>query len=213
MGRRYRSPGPTASEAPVSDALDFSGDYDFAKLRPALAQVFFVGDGRASDGSVQRFRVPKGAARLYLGFADAFAFHGPPGFYDDNRGSFQLEVKLDRPSIDKGAEPSAASAAAAGVRLVLVATRASNVCCRVFMVNPSQAEAKVICTLLALDPSGRVIYSGFVPGSPPSHRRPSGLDAPPGRQGHGLLQLPIDLNQDSYTAPCRSAAWHGGSAI
>jgi hypothetical protein len=80
------------SEDPVPGSLDFSGNYDFGRLRPALAQLFFVGDGRASDGSLQRFRVPERAARLYLGIADAFAFHGPPGFYDDNTGAFNLTV-------------------------------------------------------------------------------------------------------------------------
>src|SRR5574342_814838 len=85
------------------------------------------------------------------------------------------------PAIDKGANTPKPSAAPAGVTLVLVATHASDGCCRVFTVNPSQADAKVVCTLLALDPSGRVVYSGFIPGSPPGHRRPSGFDAPPGR--------------------------------
>ena len=80
-------------EGPAPDGLDFSGNYDFGRLRPALAQVFFVGDGRTSLGSTQWFRVPEGAARLYLGIADAFAFHGPPGFYDDNTGAFQVRVE------------------------------------------------------------------------------------------------------------------------
>jgi hypothetical protein len=39
------------------------------------------------------------------------------------------------------------------------------------------------------------------------------LRCPPGQHGHGVLQLSIDLAHDSYTAPCRPAAWHGGSAI
>jgi hypothetical protein len=59
-------------------------------------------------------------------------------------------------------------------------------------------------------PSGRVVYSGFVVDSPPGRRRPiSGFTAPPGRHGHGVFQLPIDLAHDSYTSPCRPAAWHG----
>jgi hypothetical protein len=115
--------------------------------------------------------------------------------------------------IDEEADPPGPSAAPAGVTLVLVATHASDGCCRVFTMNPGQADAKVICTLLALNPSGRVVYSGFIPGSPPGHRRPSGFDAPPGRHGHGVFQLPIDPAHDSYTAPCRPAAWHGGSPI
>ena len=116
-------------------------------------------------------------------------------------------------AIDKEADTPGPSAAPAGVTLVLVATHASDGCCRVFTVNPGQADATVICTLLALDPSGRVVYSGFIPGAPPGHRRPSGFDAPPGRHGHGVFLLPIDPAHDSYTAPCRPAAWHGGSPI
>jgi hypothetical protein len=110
--------------------------------------------------------------------------------------------------------PPSSSAAPAGVTLVLVPTHASGGCCRVFTVNPGDADATVICTLQAVDPSGRVVYSGFIPGSPPGRRRPiSGFKAPPGRQGHGVFQLPIDPNHDSYTAPCRPAAWHGGAPL
>jgi hypothetical protein len=116
-------------------------------------------------------------------------------------------------AIDEEADTLGPSAVPAGVTLVLVATHASDGCCRVFTLNPSHANATVICTLLALDPSGRVVYSGFIPSAPPGHRRPSGFDAPPGRHEHGVFQLPIDPAHDSYTAPCRPAAWHGGSPI
>ena len=77
---------------PAPGGLTFDRNYDFVSLRPALSQVFFMGDGRTSDGWVQRFRVPEGAARVYLGIADAFAFHGLPGFYDDNSGSFLVKI-------------------------------------------------------------------------------------------------------------------------
>ena len=30
------------------------------------------------------FHIPTGASRFYLGFADAWAFVGDPGWYDDN---------------------------------------------------------------------------------------------------------------------------------
>lgn len=91
--------------------------------------------------------------------------------------------------------------------LVLVATHASNGCCRVFTVNPGGADVTVFCTLVALDPAGRLVYSGFIPGPPPGHRRSSGFGAPPGCHGHGVYQLPIDPAHDSYTASCRPAAW------
>lgn len=116
-------------------------------------------------------------------------------------------------AVESETRPPSPSAAPVGVTLVLVPAHASGGCCRVFTVNPGQADATVICTLEVLDPSGRVIYSGFIPGSPPGRRRPSGFKAPPGLHGQGVFQLPIDPAQDSYTAPCRPAAWHGGTPI
>ena len=115
---------------------------------------------------------------------------------------------------DRKPEPvSVPSAEPAGVTLILVLTHTSNGCCRVFTVNPSGVHATVFCTLVALDPAGRLVYSGLIPGPPPGRRRSSGFDAPPGRQGHGVLRLPVDPTHDSYTAPCRPAAWHGGAPI
>jgi hypothetical protein len=104
-------------------------------------------------------------------------------------------------------------AESAGVTLVLDAPQDSNVCCRVFTLNPNRADATVFCTIVALDSSGRLVYSGFIPPPPPGRRRSSGFVAPPGRHGHGVYELPIDLAHDSYTAPCRPAAWHGGAPI
>ena len=75
-----------------SRGLDVDGWYDDPVLRPGLGQLFFIGDGRTSDGSVQRFVVPGRGTRLFLGIADAYAFRGPPGFYDDNSGSFRVQV-------------------------------------------------------------------------------------------------------------------------
>jgi hypothetical protein len=93
--------------------------------------------------------------------------------------------------------------------LVLAATHASNGCCRVFTMNPGRADATVVCSLAALNPSGRLIYAGVIPPKAPGHLRSSGFAAPPGLSGHGVFHLPIDLALDSYTAHCRAAAWHG----
>jgi hypothetical protein len=60
---------------------------------PRLAQLFFIGDGRATR-RLQRFEIPAGATRLYLGLADAFGFRGPPGNYDDNTGAFDVTVQF-----------------------------------------------------------------------------------------------------------------------
>ena len=105
--------------------------------------------------------------------------------------------------------PPEPSAEPAGMTLVLVATHASNDCCRVFTMNPGRADATVVCSLVALNPAGRLIFAGVIPPKAPGHLRSSGFVAPPGRSGHGVFQLPIDLALDSYTAPCRPAAWHG----
>jgi len=109
-------------------------------------------------------------------------------------------------------EPLKRDAETAGVTLVLVAEGGSIGCCRVFTVNPG-ARVAVICTLVAIDSSGEIVFSGWIPGPPPGRPRPSGFVAPPGRHGHGIYQLPVDPARDSYTAPCRPAAWHGGAPI
>lgn len=78
-------------------ALDFSDEAKgtkFAKLEPVLGQVFFIGDGKPGDplGDTHDFVVPKGATRLFLGYADGFSFQGPPGAYGDNKGGLAVTV-------------------------------------------------------------------------------------------------------------------------
>jgi hypothetical protein len=79
-----------STEAPP--ALDFSAGAlgaAFPELSPRIAQTFFIGDGLTPSGATQRFAIPEGATRLYLGFADALAFKGEPGAYDDNTGGIR----------------------------------------------------------------------------------------------------------------------------
>jgi hypothetical protein len=90
--------GPSASlEAPPN--LDFSagatGDA-FGQLAPVLGQTFFIGDGFTSSGLNQRFVVPNGATRFYLGFADAYGFQGDPGAYGDNTGGLHVTLTQQR---------------------------------------------------------------------------------------------------------------------
>jgi hypothetical protein len=68
----------------------------FSTLSPALGQVFFIGDGLTGTGTgvPQTFFAPAGATRLFLGIADAMSFGGEPGWYDDNYGSFWVQVIL-----------------------------------------------------------------------------------------------------------------------
>jgi Flp pilus assembly protein TadG len=61
--------------------LDFTtpASREFSTLSPQLKQVFFVGDGRRSDGTIQQFVVPPGATRLYIGKMDGFEWNNNSG--------------------------------------------------------------------------------------------------------------------------------------
>ncbi len=91
----------TAAEPrdPAPARLDFStppgglGE-SFLALAPAVGEVFRIGDGLTGTGTgaTQQFRAPAGATRLYLGFADGYAFHGRPGYYGDDSGTITAVV-------------------------------------------------------------------------------------------------------------------------
>jgi hypothetical protein len=74
---------------PAPPRLDFSRRGRFGSLSPRLAQTFLIGDGKGRS-----YRVPKGATRLYLGFADGYYYTGPPGWYGNNAGELTVTVKL-----------------------------------------------------------------------------------------------------------------------
>lgn len=83
--------------APAPPILDFSSTAltrSFTELAPQLNQSFSIGDGLTGTGSgtTQRFVVPDGATRLYLGIIDGSYFVGPPNYYDNNRGSFDVQI-------------------------------------------------------------------------------------------------------------------------
>ncbi len=65
-------------------------DYDLTSYSPGIRQVFFIGDGMTTTSVVQNFAVPDSASALVLGIADAFGFNGPPGWYDDNVGGYNV---------------------------------------------------------------------------------------------------------------------------
>lgn len=73
---------------PAPRAYDFTNRHDIRVLYPQVGQVFFIGDGMGSAGS-QRFRVPPGASRVFLGLADAPNGRGVPGGYADNLGTLE----------------------------------------------------------------------------------------------------------------------------
>ena len=80
---------PNLTSAP--EALNFSTEAsrDFAVLKPKVKQPFFIGDGVNSSGTVQRFVVPAGATRFYLGTMDGYEWM-------NNVGSFTTTVTMPR---------------------------------------------------------------------------------------------------------------------
>jgi hypothetical protein len=81
---------PPSTSAP--ERLDFTKRERFRTLAPEVGQTFFIGDGRG-----RTFRVPGGATRVFLGFADAYSdghfYQGHPGYYGNNGGHLCVHVK------------------------------------------------------------------------------------------------------------------------
>lgn len=71
--------------------IDWSTQHDALDISPAIAELFYLGDGLTTGGTTQTFHVPDGATRLYLGTADAPGFRGDTGFYADNTGQWQVQ--------------------------------------------------------------------------------------------------------------------------
>src|SRR5207244_8586602 len=82
-------------QSPAPSTLNFLNtglSQDFLSLSPTIGQVFFVGDGLANGNTTQKFFIPAGATRLFLGFSDAPNQVGLPGAYADNTGSLNVGV-------------------------------------------------------------------------------------------------------------------------
>jgi hypothetical protein len=77
---------------PAPPALSFA-DIGFLDLHPLVAQHFFIGDGLSGTGAgaAQRFWMPPGATRLFLGFTD-YLGDGCLGGWSDNTGSIGATV-------------------------------------------------------------------------------------------------------------------------
>ena len=87
--------GPASDPAPAR--LDVTNANGVSEFSPLLAQTFFMGDGRDEGANFQRFNIPAGATRFYLGFVDALDFGNPtdlPGHYDDNFGSLRVSTNV-----------------------------------------------------------------------------------------------------------------------
>jgi hypothetical protein len=79
---------------PAPAAMNFTNRHDAQSSSPALATVFFIGDGHNAAGQTQRFHVPAGATRLFLGIADACDGRGLPGCYGDNLGALEVTLSI-----------------------------------------------------------------------------------------------------------------------
>jgi hypothetical protein len=69
--------------------LEFTGAERFRSLSPRIGQTFFVG-----DGGRRAFRVPAGATRLFVGFADGYLYQGDVGWYGNNAGALKVTVGM-----------------------------------------------------------------------------------------------------------------------
>lgn len=69
------------------DGVDYSqgAGIDFTLTAPSLLKPFFIGDGKNSEGTVQKFYIPPGATRLFLGSLD-------PSDQENNVGSFVVKI-------------------------------------------------------------------------------------------------------------------------
>ncbi len=83
----FLADGPPRRPAPAR--LDFTRGERRRSLTPRIAQTFLVGSEKG-----RTIRVPAGATRLYLGFADGYLYVGPPGWYGNNGGELSVTVDL-----------------------------------------------------------------------------------------------------------------------
>lgn len=83
----FLSDAPPREPAPPD--LDFTTPPANDRIAPILGQVFLIGDGRSFE-----YEIPRGATRLFLGFADGYFGKGPPGWYGNNTGELTASVTL-----------------------------------------------------------------------------------------------------------------------
>lgn len=80
---------------------------DFDVLAPKRWQVFYIGDGLKEDGlTLQRFRVPNNATRLFLGSCDGYG-------WANNSGTFSFDLLYPEPML---ACPSTLSVTSGGTQ-------------------------------------------------------------------------------------------------
>lgn len=84
-----------SSPPPTIDFTSAGIGIDFLTLAPDLGQIFYIGDGVTSGGDFQSFEAPTGATRVFFGIPDGFGFVGLPGAYDDNDGSYRINIGIN----------------------------------------------------------------------------------------------------------------------
>ena len=86
---------PALATTPAALAFDKNSP---TSLSPLIGQVFYIGDGKSGAnnplGTQLTFTAPSDATRLYIGVIDAYNFGGLTGYYNDNPGSFTVQVDL-----------------------------------------------------------------------------------------------------------------------
>jgi len=72
---------PNLSPTPAPLNFVNPSQQDYTNLTPALKQIFFIGNGLTSGGTIQKVVVPDGATRLFLGTLDGYGWHNNPGSF------------------------------------------------------------------------------------------------------------------------------------
>jgi hypothetical protein len=117
------------------------------------------------------------------------------------------------PAVPGGSETGPTQSSTSEGVTLLLEPRSDGRCCLVTSVNPGESSTIVLCFVEVFDEADRLLSTHLVPPIPPGHRRSSGFEASPGRQGHGFQGIPLDLSSQHYVSTCRPAAWHGGGPL
>lgn len=103
MGVFLNDNDPRNSSTPKQKNYTKPNSRNFGTHKPKLKQVFYIGDGKKSDGTYQRFIPPNGATRLFLGIMDE------RGRWSDNTGTINVEVGYPDDALPSGQSPSSGS--------------------------------------------------------------------------------------------------------
>jgi hypothetical protein len=103
MGVFLNDSDPRNSSTPSARNYSKANKRDFGTHKPKLKQVFYIGDGRKSDGTYQKFIPPTGATRLFLGVMDE------RGRWSDNTGTINVEVGYPDDQLPNGQNASSGS--------------------------------------------------------------------------------------------------------